>query len=131
VSSGLATIGSHTHTHALLDRTDAAAARHELERSVELIGTRLGVACDHFAYPKALLGSPEAETEVRRMFRSAAVAGSRANPYGATDEHRLHRTPVQVSDGMRWFRRKAAGGLRLEDAARSILNRRRYAGATT
>lgn len=131
VASGLATIGSHTHTHALLDRADAATAAQECDRSVELIGERLGVACDHFAYPKALAGSPAAEAEVRRRFRSAALAGSRANPVAGLDPHRLARTPVQVGDGMRWFRRKADGGLRLEDAARGVLNRWRYAGATT
>ena len=67
---------------------------------------------------------------MRQRFRSAAIAGSRANLAGA-DVHRLHRTPIQVSDGMRWFRRKAAGGMRLEDTARQLLNRGRYAGATT
>jgi peptidoglycan/xylan/chitin deacetylase (PgdA/CDA1 family) len=130
VASGLATIGSHTHTHALLDRATGPATAEELDRSVELIGTHLGVACEHFAYPKALLGSPAAEGEVRRRFRSAALAGSRANAPGA-DRHRLARTPIQVADGMRWFRRKAAGGMRLEDTARSLLNRGRYAGAAT
>ena len=60
-----ATIGSHTHTHALLDRADGPTAADELDRSIELLGERLGVACDHFAYPKALLGSREAEAEVR------------------------------------------------------------------
>lgn len=129
-SSGLATIGSHTHSHALLDRATGAAAASELDRSIELIGERLGVACDHFAYPKALLGSPAAEAEVRARFVSATIAGTRANPTG-TDVHRLWRTPIQVSDGMRWFHRKAAGGMRLEDTARRLLNRGRYAGATT
>jgi len=129
-ASGLATIGSHTHTHALLDRADGSVAAAELDRSTELLGEHLGVECAHFAYPKALLGSPAAEGEVRRRFRSATVAGSRANPPGA-DVHRLARTPIQVADGMRWFRRKAAGGMRLEDTARSLLNRGRYAGAAT
>lgn len=127
--SGLATVGSHTHRHALLDRVDGPTAAEELARSVDLLGERLGIECHHFAYPKALLGSPGAEAEVRRRFRSAAVAGGRANPAG-TDVHRLARTPIQVADGMGWFRRKARGGLHLEDTARSILNRRRYAGAT-
>ena len=130
VASGLATIGSHTNSHALLDRADGPTTTAELDRSIELIGERLGVACQHFAYPKALLGSPAAEGQVRTRFKSATVAGSRANPVGV-DVHRLHRTPIQVADGMRWFRRKAAGGLRLEDTARALLNRRRYAGATT
>jgi peptidoglycan/xylan/chitin deacetylase (PgdA/CDA1 family) len=128
-ATGLATIGSHTHSHALLDRSDGPAAAIELDTSVGLVGERLGVACDHFAYPKALLGSPAAEGEVRRRFRSATIAGTRANVAGA-DPHRLHRSPVQQEDGMRWFRRKAAGGMWLEDAGRSLANRRRYAGAT-
>lgn len=130
-ATGLATIGSHTHTHALLDRADAPVAASELDRSIALVEDRLGVACRHFAYPKALLGSPAAEGEVRARFTTATVAGSRANPPGASDLHRLTRTPVQVTDAMRWFRRKADGGLRYEDAARSVLNRGRYAGATT
>lgn len=130
MASGLATIGSHTHTHALLDRADGPTAANELDRSTDLIAERLGVTCEHFAYPKALAGSPAAEGEVRRRFRSATVAGTRANPAG-TDLHRLQRTPIQVADGMRWFRRKAAGGMRFEDSARAVLNRGRYAGATT
>ena len=31
---------------------------------------------------------------------------------------------------MRWFRRKAAGGMGLEDRLRDLVNRRRYADAT-
>jgi len=131
VSTGLVTIGSHTHTHRLLDRVGGPEAAGELDRSIGLIGDRLGVACDHFAYPKALLGSPAAEDEVRRRFRTAAVAGTRPNPYGRTDLHRLRRSPVQVGDGMRWFRRKAAGGMALEDDLRALRNRRRYAGTVT
>ena len=129
--SGLATIGSHTHTHALLDRADGPAAAEELDRSVALLDARLGVAAEHFAYPKALLGSTAAEGEVRARFATATVAGGVANVPGEVDLHRLTRTPIQVTDGMRWFRHKASGGLRYEDRARSVLNRGRYAGATT
>lgn len=131
LSTGLVTIGSHTHTHRLLDRVDGTEAAGELDRSITLIEDRLGVACRHFAYPKALLGSPSAEQEVRRRFRTAAVAGTRPNPYGATDLYRLRRSPVQIGDGMRWFRRKAAGGMALEDDLRGLRNRRRYAGTVT
>lgn len=131
LSTGLVTIGSHTHTHRLLDRVDGREASGELDRSIGLIEDRLGVACRHFAYPKALVGSPAAEQEVRRRFRTAALAGTRPNPYGRTDPHRLRRSPVQVGDGMRWFRRKAAGGMALEDDLRALRNRRRYAGTVT
>jgi peptidoglycan/xylan/chitin deacetylase (PgdA/CDA1 family) len=130
VATGLVTIGSHTHTHALLDRTSAQAAADELDRSIELIGARTGTAPAHFAYPKAVLGSPAAEGEVRRRFRTATVAGTRANRHGHADLHRLTRSPVQVSDGMGFFARKASGGMRLEDDLRGIVNRVRYRGAT-
>ena len=131
ISTGLVTIGSHTHTHRLLDRVDGSEAGDELDGSIGLIEDRLGVACTHFAYPKALLGSPAAEQEVRRRFRTAALAGTRPNTYGSTDLYRLRRSPIQVGDGMRWFRHKASGGLSLEDDLRTLRNRRRYAGTVT
>ena len=131
VSTGLLTVGSHTHTHALLDRAAPDVVDDELSRSVELIGERLGVSAEHFAYPKANAGSPAAERAVRARFRSAALAGTRPNPYGRTDPYRLARSPIQVADGMEWFRRKSEGGMALEDTLRRLLNRRRYAGATT
>lgn len=130
-TTGLLTVGSHTHTHALLDRLAPDLIEDELTRSVHLIGDRLGTGVDHFAYPKANLGSPAAERAVRSRFRSAALAGTRPNPYGRTDVHRLARSPIQVADGMNWFRRKSEGGMALEDTLRRVLNRRRYAGATT
>jgi peptidoglycan/xylan/chitin deacetylase (PgdA/CDA1 family) len=131
VATGLVTIGSHTHTHLLLDRTDGPTAADELDRSIDLNGERLGVGAQHFAYPKALAGSPAAATEVGRRFRTAAVAGTRLNRWAGTDLHQLARTPIQVTDGLRWFERKADGGLRLEDQLRRRVNRKRYAGATT
>lgn len=131
VSTGLVTIGSHTHSHLLLDRVDGPTAAGELDRSIDLIGDRLGVEPQHFAYPKAQAGSPAADQAVRARFASAAVAGTRANLVGRTDPHLLARSPVQVSDGMRWFRLKADGGMMLEDSMRSVLNRRRYRHATT
>jgi len=131
LSTGLVEVGSHTHGHALLDRLPAAEVDGELDRSIELIGDRLGVQPSHFAYPKAVMGSPVADAAIRARFASAAVAGTRVNAYGSTDPYRLARSPLQVSDGMRWFRRKAAGGLGFEDTVRRALNRRRYTGATT
>ena len=128
VASGLVTIGSHTHRHALLDRLPVDEVADELDRSIDLIGERLGVAATHFAYPKALRPAPAAEREVRSRFVSAVLAGTRANPVGS-DLHRLARTPVQTTDGRRWFDRKVAGGMAFEDDLRRLVNRRRYAGA--
>ena len=130
-SSGLLDVGSHTHGHRLLDRLSEAEVAAELDRSIALIGDRLGQAPVDFAYPKAIPGSPAAERAVRARFRSAALAGTRSNPYGRTDLYRLSRSPIQVGDGTRWFARKAAGGMGLEDDLRRVLNKRRYANATT
>ena len=94
-------------------------------------GENLGVDPRHFAYPKALAGSAAAQAEVRSRFASAALGGTRVNAYGRTDPYRLARSPIQHADGMRWFERKLAGGMRLEDDLRRAANRARYAGATT
>jgi peptidoglycan/xylan/chitin deacetylase (PgdA/CDA1 family) len=131
VSTGLVSVGSHTHSHALLDRLAPAEVGAELDRSCGLIAEHLGVEAADFAYPKALAPSAAAEQEVRARFRSAALAGTRPNPYGRTDPFRVARSPVQVGDGVRWFRRKAVGGMHFEDTVRELVNRRRYAGATS
>jgi peptidoglycan/xylan/chitin deacetylase (PgdA/CDA1 family) len=147
-STGLVTIGSHTHTHVLLDRVDVSGSSSgsgsggsaepaapsrvaaELDRSIELIGEHIGTAPDHFAYPKALPGSAAAEAEVRRRFTTAALARSRVNQPGHTDLHRLWRTPIQRSDGHDFFVAKAAGGLRLEGELRNLVAKVKYRGAT-
>jgi peptidoglycan/xylan/chitin deacetylase (PgdA/CDA1 family) len=130
-STGLVTVGSHTHRHALLDRLSPIEIDDELDRSIGLIEERLGARAAHFAYPKALAGTPAADRAVRARFRSAALAGTRPNRFGATDPYRLARSPVQVSDGVRWFIRKTRGGLVLEDRIRGLVNRRRYRSATS
>lgn len=130
VDSGLVTIGSHTHGHALLDRLPPAEAAAELDRSKELIGEKLGVAAEHFAYPKAVAPPADVERVVRGRFTTAALGGNRPNPYSRTDLHRLARTAVQVSDGWSFFQRKADGGMAFEDTFRRAMNRVRYRGAT-
>ena len=77
-----------------------------------------------------MAGSPAADAAVRRRFRSAVLAGTRPNRPGC-DLFRLQRSPVQRSDAMRWFRRKADGGMRLEDDLRRRVNELRYRGATS
>lgn len=128
-ASGVLAIGSHTHTHALLDRLPPAAAADDLDRSIGLVEEHLGTTPRDFAYPKAVAPSPAVAALVGARFRSAALAGTRANRYGRTDPQRLSRSPIQVADGMRWFRAKVEGGMALEDALRRRLNRSRYADA--
>jgi peptidoglycan/xylan/chitin deacetylase (PgdA/CDA1 family) len=129
-STGLATIGSHTHTHRLLHRTDSAETADELDRSIALIEHHVGGRCEHFAYPKAIPPEAAAEVEVRARFTTAALARSGANPVGRTDLLRLRRVPIQRSDDRVSFLRKASGGMRLEGAARDAAARWRFRSAT-
>ncbi|MFM7270471.1 MAG: polysaccharide deacetylase family protein [Actinomycetes bacterium] len=131
MTSGVITYGSHTHTHALLDRLPDPEVVAELDRSIDRIGQETGTAPRHFAYPKAVAPSAGADRLVRARFASAALAGTRRNPFGSTDLHALARTPIQAGDGPAWFRRKVDGGLGLEDRLRTRVNRVRYRGATT
>lgn len=131
LSTGCLEIGSHTHSHALLDRIDPGAVAEELDRSISLIEDNLGVTPRHFAYPKGLPGHAEAQRAVRSRFASAAVGGTRANEAGRTDPWALARSPVQVIDDESRFAAKLAGGLRLEDDVRRVANRLRYRGLTT
>jgi peptidoglycan/xylan/chitin deacetylase (PgdA/CDA1 family) len=130
-ATGLVDVGSHTHTHAVLDRLPPGRAADELDRSKELIEDRLGRPCLDFAYPKAVAPSPLAAIAVRERFRSAALAGTHPNRPGTTDVYRLARSPIQRSDGMKYFEKKVAGGMALEDALRRVVNRRRYRGIET
>ena len=130
-STGLVSVGSHTHRHRLLDRATGPEIDDELTRSIDLIAEQLGRPPLDFAYPKALRGSAAAEVAVKARFRSAALAGTHANVVGQTDPYRLARSPIQVSDQHLWFRRKVRGGMGLEDDLRRLVNRRRYVGATT
>lgn len=129
-ASPLVTIGSHTDRHLLLDRLAPAEIDDELDRSIELLRDRLEVDPVHFCYPKAVPGSVAAEAAVRARFRTAVLAGTRPNQPGC-DLHRLARSPVQRSDAMRWFRRKADGGMGFEDDLRRRMNERRYRDATS
>jgi peptidoglycan/xylan/chitin deacetylase (PgdA/CDA1 family) len=128
VSTGLVTVGSHTHTHALLDRIDQPSAELELDTSNSRIREEIGIAPLHFAYPKALAANAESEEAVRARFHSAALAGTRANQPGRTDPWRLQRSPIQNVDMWDGFIRKVEGGMRAEDGLRRVLNTVRYRG---
>ncbi len=103
----------------------------DLDRSIELIAELTGGSPDHFAYPKALAPSAENDVLIRERFASAAVAGTRPNRAGRTDPYRLSRSPIQRSDSPRDVSHKFAGGMRLEDGVRRLVQRVTYRGART
>ena len=120
VATGVVSIGAHTHSHPRMDQLAEPLIADELDRSIGLIEDRVGVRPDDFAYPYGVLGSPAARAAVKARFRSAALGGSRPNPYMKADVQRLQRSPIQTTDGMRFFREKLRGGMGFEDRLRRL-----------
>lgn len=120
LSSGLVTIGAHTHTHPDLRTLSDAAIEDEIGRSNELIERRTGVAPEHFTYPWAYWSGP-ADRIIRRVYRSATVGGSASTRFASP--FAIPRLPVQLSDGWTFFRPRLRGGFRLEDKLRRSITR--------
>ena len=132
LSTGLVTVGAHTHTHRLLDRCSLSEATSEIDSCIDRIGTELGVTAEHFAYPKACPPrAGEVDELIRSRFRSAAVGGTRPNVREKTDWWHLYRSPIQNADGWQGFVRKSRGGMASEDDLRRVINLVRYRGRTS
>ena len=119
MSSGLLTVGAHTHTHPDLRCLSAEQIEDELQVSNSLIASRLGTLPSHFAYPWGYW-SAGSDPVVRKTYETAALGG----PTGSVtrpDSHRFHRFPVQLSDGFRFFRSRLEGGLLLEERVRRLV----------
>ncbi len=119
LSTGLVTIGAHTHRHSDLRLLDVAAIEEELASCDELIEHRLGLAPRHFAYPWGFWDE-DAEQMIRERYATAALA-TPGSIDEHTDAHRLPRIPVQRSDGFMFLKRKARSGLRVEEWARRLV----------
>ncbi len=120
LGSGLLTIGAHTHRHTDLRTVTPEKIEEELATSDDLIELRLGSRPVHFAYPWGYW-SPQAAALVDARYRTAAVAGS-PRPRTRLEPHQLHRYPIQLSDGFRFFPSRLEGGLRAEEQVRRWLD---------
>jgi peptidoglycan/xylan/chitin deacetylase (PgdA/CDA1 family) len=116
LGTGLMIIGAHTHTHPDPRGLSDHRIAKELDESNRLIADRTGITPKHFAYPKGIWDE-RVERHVRARY-GTAVLGAGLPITGATDLLRLHRLPVQRSDGYFFFKRKIVGGLRLEETTR-------------
>jgi peptidoglycan/xylan/chitin deacetylase (PgdA/CDA1 family) len=121
--SGLMSVGVHTHTHPDLRHLDESEVDEELDVSDRLIESRLGFRPSDFAYPWGYW-SEEADISVRARY-SSAVLGGGPPISGDSDPLMLHRVPVQLSDGVAFFKQKLKRGLRTEEFVR-----RRISGYT-
>lgn len=119
LESGLLTLGSHTHSHVDVRELSAGGIERELARCDDLIEQRVGVEVRHFAYPWGYW-SPTADRLVRDRYDSA-VLGSVQSSADDWDPYLIHRYPIQLSDGMRYFRARLEGGLLLEERVRRLI----------
>ena len=122
-TSELMTLGAHTHTHPDMRDISVEQAFEDLGTSNDLIQRRMGVEPQHFCYPYGFW-SEAGDVAVRDMYKTA-VLGSGRPIEGETDPLLIPRVPIQLSDGMVWFKAKVRSGLQLEDRIR-----RRYKGYT-
>ena len=118
VESGLVTVGSHTHTHRDLRLTTEDETQSEIESSDSIIEERLGFRPRHFAYPWGYWG-PSAHDVVSRTYETAVLGAPQSK--SAFDAHKIHRFPVQNSDGTTFFRARLNGGLLLEERVRRLV----------
>jgi peptidoglycan/xylan/chitin deacetylase (PgdA/CDA1 family) len=119
LESGLLTLGSHTHSHVDVRELSAGGIERELARCDDLIEERVGVEARHFAYPWGYW-SQAADRLVRERYESA-VLGAAQSSASAWDPYRIHRYPIQLSDGMRYFPARLRGGLLLEERVRRLI----------
>jgi peptidoglycan/xylan/chitin deacetylase (PgdA/CDA1 family) len=122
MTTGLVTVGAHTHDHANLAQATEHEALEQMRRSKELVEDRLGSACRHFAYPWSV-ASPAAEAAAAQLFQTAALPVWRVNRRRDLDPLRLGRTPVLRSDIGRLFVAKTRGFLNGEALAYRVLRR--------
>jgi len=114
--SGLMTLGAHTHRHPDLRTIGTGQIEDDLGTSDDLIARRIGTAPTHFTYPYGWW-SAQAHPVVARRYASATV-GSGPPVTAATDLLAVNRIPVQLADGVLFFKRKLRKGLQMEDRLR-------------
>lgn len=118
--TGLLTVGAHTHSHADLRTLEERSVEREIEVSNDLIEARLGMRPKHFAYPWGYWGET-ADGLIRAEYETAALGAPHRGVTSDLDPHLVHRFPVQLSDGRRWFKSRLEGGLIMEEELRRRL----------
>ncbi len=119
ISTGLVTVGAHTHTHVDLRAVGSDQIREELDRSNAAIELNTGHLPEHFTYPWGWW-SEKADPLVRERYRTATV-GSTSPITADSDTATLGRFPVLSSDRFFWFALRVKRGLRLENIVRRKL----------
>ena len=114
----LVTIGSHTHTHPRLDRINPHELEREIDVSVKMIKTNLGIQPTHFACTKGII-STHLLTIAPNKFRTVSIGGWRPNTPSSIDFYKLYRIPAVPTRNISLFAHSLTGaGWLLDTLAR-------------
>ena len=132
VATGLVDVGL-AHAHARAARPAAAGPRSPTSSTGRSSSSASAPACApaHFAYPKAVPGSPAADAARARPVPLGGARGHPREPLRRTDPYRLARSPMQVQRRHALVPSQGRRRPGFEDTLRRLLNRGRYASATT
>lgn len=119
-SSPMIQFGSHTMTHADLDKLGAEEIRWELSHSKEVLQDKLGLEIKHFSYPRGIMTPYVVETA--RVLYKTAVSIFDGDDSGF-DLMRLKRIPIQRSDGRHLFSARVNGWLAAEGWLKKAVGR--------
>jgi peptidoglycan/xylan/chitin deacetylase (PgdA/CDA1 family) len=121
-TSGLVTLGAHTHSHPSLTGQSPDRITEELAYPIELFRQRLDCVPGHFAYPRAIWDE-QVEEQVKRLYRTAVIADGQKAMATEFDPYRIPRIPIRASDGWLFFRAKIRGWLAAEEQLYAALRR--------
>ena len=124
LAGGLVDVQSHTLTHPLLPRVDAAQARDEIVDSKSEIERHVPYPLTSFCYPAGLYGEREVQL-VREAGYTAAVTTNPGVNAGGGELLQLRRTLVYGADDLATFKAKLGGALDGETMLRRVLHGRR------
>lgn len=114
LSSGVVSVGNHTHTHVILSRVDGTRRHSEIQTAHDIIQKKTGVRCNLFCYPNGLEGDFDAETQrlLKQLgYRCALTAIAGFNDR-ASNLFELRRFPMLHDASFDEFLLSLYGGLR-------------------
>jgi peptidoglycan/xylan/chitin deacetylase (PgdA/CDA1 family) len=125
LAGDLIDVQSHTLTHPLLPRVDAARSREEIVASKREIERHVPYEVTSFCYPAGLYGQREVEFVREAGYAAAVTTNPGVNAGGADDALQLRRTLIYGVDDAATFEAKLHGALDTQSVLRQALRARR------
>lgn len=112
-------VGSHTHTHARIDRLSRNNLEREITTSIGLIQSALGFKPKHFACPKGIFSRQLLEI-APEYFHTVVVGGWRPNSFKFINFHYLQRIPALQTSDISLFAQSLTGDFAFLDTLATV-----------